>query len=47
MAKGQKRSTREIRKPKAGKNKIATGNAPFITTSQAARQPAAPAKTKR
>lgn len=46
MAKGQKRSTRELRKPKAGKNKIASGNTPFLTTSQAARKPAMPAKPK-
>ncbi len=46
MAKGQKRSSRELRKPKAGKNKIATGNTPFITTSQAAKKPVAPSKTK-
>ena len=46
MAKGQKRSSRELRKPKAGKNKIATGSGPFITTSQAAKKPAMPAKTK-
>ncbi len=40
MAKGQKRSTRELRKPKAGKNKIATGSTPFLTTAQAAKKPA-------
>ena len=44
MAKGQKRSSRELRKPKASKNKISA--APFITTSQAAKKPAMPAKTK-
>ncbi len=44
MAKGQKRSSRELRKPKAGKNKISA--APFITTSQAAKKPAMPTKSK-
>ncbi len=44
MAKGQKRSSRELRKPKAPKNKISA--APFITTSQAAKKPAMPAKSK-
>jgi hypothetical protein len=44
MAKGQKRSSRELRKPKAPKNKVSA--APFITTSQAAKKPAMPAKTK-
>ncbi len=44
MAKGQKRSSRELRKPKAPKNKISA--APFITTSQAAKKPAMLAKSK-
>ena len=44
MAKGQKRSSRELRKPKAPKNKISA--VPFITTSQAAKKPAMPAKSK-
>jgi hypothetical protein len=44
MAKGQKRSSRELRKPKAPKNKISA--APFITTSQAAKKPVMPAKSK-
>lgn len=44
MAKGQKRSTREIRKPKAAKNKVSAS--PFITTSQAARKTTTPAKSK-
>lgn len=44
MAKGQKRSTRELRKPKASKNKVSAS--PFITTSQAAKKNAPPAKTK-